>query len=195
MTRAHLGITFLLLAELSLPAGGKGTRAPSIPPRIQTESRAYVVSRNQKPARKPSAETSEPRSNATAEADTKMLQGNWQVTRWEDETGEQVPAEELKQFTFHFEGDKLTMYKFKDDAGTKCQFRLDATKEPRWIDLGMPALEPGATVLEGIYSLEGDVLNLCITSGQRDGVAPPRPAEFKTGPGKKYAVLALKRIP
>ena len=84
------------------------------------------------------------------------LQGSWQVIKWEDESGEQVPAEELKQFTFSFDGDRLTMKKFKDDPGTKCQVRLDTSKQPKWVDLGMPSLEAGSTILEGIYSLDAN---------------------------------------
>jgi uncharacterized protein (TIGR03067 family) len=128
-------------------------------------------------------------------SDLSRLQGSWQVIKWEDESGEQVPAEELKQFTFSFDGDRLTMKKFKDDPGTKCQVRLDTSKQPKWVDLGMPSLEAGSTILEGIYSLDGDSLSLCFTSGQTNGVTPPRPTEFKTGPNEKYAVLSLRRLP
>lgn len=154
--------------------------------------------RDQKPDRKPQpAAEVNPKQDSRSEVDPeiKKFQGNWQVISWADESGELVPPEELKQFTFLFEGDRLTMRKFKDDSGTLCQFRVDATKQPKWIDLGMPSLAAGSTVLEGIYSLEGDEMNLCITSGLRNGAAPPRPTEFKTKPNEKYAVLSLKRIP
>ena len=141
------------------------------------------------------SQTSTSQTKTVADPEIRKLLGNWQVVSWADETGEQVPPEELKHFKFLFDGDRLTMRKFQDDQGTQCQFRIDATKEPKWIDLGMPTLTEGSTILEGIYNLAGDDLNLCFTSGLVNGVAPPRPSEFKTKPNQKYAVLLLKRLP
>jgi len=177
MKSDRLAIAVLFVTSLSLVCASA------------TGARDRKPSQNQQPA-SPNQD-----SKSGIDPEIKKFQGNWQVIRWADESGEQVPPEELKQFIFLFEGDRLTMRKFKDDSGTLCQIRVDATKQPKWIDLGMPSLAAGSTVLEGIYSLEGDDLNLCITSGLRNGAAPPRPTEFKTKPNEKYAVLALKRIP
>jgi len=156
------------------------------------------TARSQKPAPKPqSPDKTEPgksANNLLAEAEMKKLQGAWQVIRWEDESGQPASAGEMKDFTLSFDGDVLTMRKSKDDPGTKCQFRIDPARLPKWIDMGMPAISDGATVLEGIYSLEGDDLSLCITSGSVNNVRPPRPTEFKTKPNEKYAVLVLTRI-
>ena len=140
------------------------------------------------------AEPSKPANNLLAEVEMKKLQGAWQVIKWEDESGQPASADEMKDFILFFDGDVLTMRKGKDDPGTKCQFRIDPARLPKWIDLGMPAISEGATVLEGIYSLEGDDLSLCITSGSVNNVRPPRPTEFKTKPNEKYAVLVLTRI-
>jgi uncharacterized protein (TIGR03067 family) len=153
---------------------------------------------SQKPATQPQSpdkvDGSKQSNSLLAESEMKKLQGSWQVIKWEDESGQPASADEMKDFTLSFEGDVLTMRKGKDDPGTKCQFRIDPAKLPKWIDLGMPAISAGATVLEGIYSLEGDELSLCITSGKRNDVAPPRPTEFKTKPNEKYAVLVLTRM-
>jgi uncharacterized protein (TIGR03067 family) len=153
---------------------------------------------SQKPVPKPTSpdKTGPGKSanNLLTEAEMKKLQGAWQVIKWEDESGQPASADEMKDFTLSFDGDVLTMRKGKDDPATKCQFRIDPAKLPTWIDMGMPAISEGATVLEGIYSLEGDALSLCITSGLMNNVPPPRPTEFKTKPNEKYAVLVLTRI-
>jgi len=156
------------------------------------------TARSQKPAPKPQppdkTEPVKPSNNLLSEAEMKKLQGAWQVIKWEDESGQPASVDEMKDFTLSFDGDVLTMRKGKDDPGTKCQFRIDPAKLPKWIDMGMPAISEGATVLEGIYSLDGDALSLCITSGLMNNVPPPRPTEFKTKPNEKYAVLVLTRI-
>jgi uncharacterized protein (TIGR03067 family) len=156
-----------------------------------TQSPKPVTRRPQSPDK---TEPSKSATNLLAETELKKLQGAWQVIRWEDESGQPASADEMKDFTLSFDGDILTMRKGKDDPGTKCQFRIDPAKLPKWIDMGMPAISDGATVLEGIYSLEGDDLSLCITSGSVNNVRPPRPTEFKTKPNEKYAVLVLTRI-
>lgn len=165
---------------------------------IAKSSAETYAARSQKPVPKlqPADKTNPGKSanNLLAEAEMKKLQGAWQVIKWEDESGQPASADEMKDFTLSFDGDVLTMRKGKDDQGTKCQFRIDPAKLPKWIDMGMPAISDGATVLEGIYSLEGDALSLCITSGLMNNVAPPRPTEFKTNPNEKYAVLVLTRI-
>lgn len=192
---ALLTIAFLSITALSLvcPAPAGSITPPKVTKSIRTSITFLEIAQEQaqRPVR---PDTPSKQESKSADAEMQRLQGNWQVTKWEDESGEQVPVDELKYFTFHFEGDRVTMRKFKDDAGTLCQFRLDAAKQPKWIDLGMPDLAAGSTVLEGIYSLEGDELKLSIISGLRNGVAPPRPTGFKTGPDQKYAVLSLKRI-
>jgi len=163
----------------------------------KSSAQTYIV-RSQKPVPKPRSpdktEPSKPANNLSAGAELKKLQGAWQVIRWEDESGQPASADEMKDFILSFDGDVLTMRKGKDDPGTKCQFRIDPAKLPKWIDMGMPAISEGATVLEGIYSLDGDALSLCITSGLMNNVPPPRPTEFKTKPNEKYAVLVLTRI-
>jgi uncharacterized protein (TIGR03067 family) len=165
---------------------------------LAESSAETYAARSQKPLPKPQpvdkTEPGKSANNLLNEAEMKKLQGAWQVIRWEDESGQPASADEMKDFTLSFDGDVLTMRKGKDDPGTKCQFRIDPAKLPKWIDMGMPAISEGATVLEGIYSLEGDALSLCITSGLMNNVPPPRPTEFKTKPNEKYAVLVLTRI-
>ena len=69
-------------------------------------------------------------------------------------------------------------------------YRLDLRKMPKEIDITIMAQPDGGEpleVLEGIYSLEGDELKLCLASPGKE-----RPASFpqKPGPGQ---VLLLKR--
>ncbi|HSB08160.1 MAG TPA: TIGR03067 domain-containing protein [Blastocatellia bacterium] len=200
MKSKRLNVAVLLVTSLSLvcAASTVALEAQAVAAKERTRA-ARAHGTTQKPEQKwqpaGAPDSTQASKAGSADSEIKRLQGNWQVISWSDESGEQVPPEEMKQFTFYFEGDRLTMRKFKDDPGTQCQFRIDVSKQPKWIDLGMPSLAAGSTLLEGIYSLEGDDLSLCITSGLRNGVAPPRPTEFKTRPNEKYALLVLKRIP
>jgi hypothetical protein len=63
-------------------------------------------------------------------------------------------------------------------------FKLDAAAKPKAIDLN---LDGGAGL--GIFSLEGDTLNICFT----DSGKAERPAEFTTNEGDRRVLLILKR--
>jgi uncharacterized protein (TIGR03067 family) len=66
--------------------------------------------------------------------------------------------------------------------------RLDATKEPKQIDITVKRVNgPTIGIIKGIYVLEGDELRLCLAAIDKD-----RPAAFpeKPGPGE---VLVLRR--
>ena len=189
--KRSIAIAILFIwAGTTLTMSAIGGRAQARVEALAKSSAKAYAARSQKPSPKPQSpdktELGKSANNLPAEAELKKLQGAWQVIRWEDESGQPASADEMKDFTLSFDGDVLTMRKGKDDPGTKCQFRIDPAKLPKWIDMGMPTISEGATVLEGIYSLEGDDLSLCITSGSVNNIRPPRPTEFKTKPNEKY---------
>lgn len=123
--------------------------------------------------------------------DVKKLLGPWQVTKFVDQSEEPAPADEIKDFTFEFQGDRLTIRKRKDDEGKEMKYSLNASKKPKWIDLDMG--QPNS-VSEGIYKLDGDELTICVVGGSRGGKTAPRPSEFKASKRNKYSLFVLKRV-
>src|SRR5262249_42478374 len=70
---------------------------------------------------------------------------------------------------------------FRRAKGT---FTIDPTKNPKWIDVKLPAGDS-----TGIYELKGDRLRVCWASpGEK------RPAEFKTKEGIQQAIVTYERI-
>jgi uncharacterized protein (TIGR03067 family) len=117
------------------------------------------------------------------------LQGTWQVIKWIDSSEEAASADEIKDASFKFKKDHLTIRKDKDDKGRELAYTLDPTKDPKWIDVDMRSL-----ISEGIYKLDGDKLTICLISGTRNDKAAPRPKEFKARKREKYTVFVLKKV-
>ena len=112
--------------------------------------------------------------------DEDAIKGAW--TMESGTRGGEAASEKLvKNFRVTFAADgKLTVRtKDKDEEGT---FKLDATKKPKEINFGVNGKN-----LEGIYTLEGDTLKLCVA--EEGG----RPAEFKSPEGTKTMLMTLKR--
>jgi uncharacterized protein (TIGR03067 family) len=115
------------------------------------------------------------------------LEGTWRGDSGED-NGQAIPAAQLQNSKLIFKGgNSATLI----DAGHTqiITYRADATRRPAQLDLTMiDGPMKGQTILL-IYSVEGDLLKLALTSGKL-GV---RPTEFKTGQGSNLRILVLKR--
>lgn len=85
--------------------------------------------------------------------DYKAIQGTWKVISAED-SGRKTPADVIQNVELIITKDRIT-YKF-GEKNTEWSYRLDPTKQPKWIDL----IEADETTL-GIYELEGDNLKIC----------------------------------
>jgi uncharacterized protein (TIGR03067 family) len=107
--------------------------------------------------------------------DHATLQGEWLIVSAES-NGEPPPPGMLDGAKFAFSGDKLTL------LGKEGTFELDASKNPRQIDLVR-----GKTRQIGIYELDGDDLKLCV------GPSDDRPKEFKTKARTDHSLFVLKR--
>jgi uncharacterized protein (TIGR03067 family) len=114
----------------------------------------------------------------------KKLQGIWQVTKFIDHSEEAAPADEIKEFTFEFQGDRLTVRKRKDSDGNQNKYTLDPSKKPKWIDIGES---------EAIYKLEGDELTFCVVGATNSKKPTPRPSEFKAKKDQ-HSLFVLKKI-
>ncbi len=119
--------------------------------------------------------------------DLKRLQGEWEIVASEVD-GKPVGFSPKTRIVF--EGDRRrTIY----DGQILAEFsvKLDAEKDPNWIDLKVeksviPALV-GDTML-GIYRIDGDTLEVCdaFAGGER-------PSEFRSKT-KKYSYTKFRRV-
>lgn len=117
--------------------------------------------------------------------DLKQLAGAWIGTLAED-SGEKIEDLVGAKFQLVFEGNTLTFIAQKGDrlVKDKMQFRLDPTKKPKHIDLEVSKDE----TLQGIYSLEGNMLKLCTSTKPEN-----RPTAFTTKKGSGHRLLVFKR--
>jgi uncharacterized protein (TIGR03067 family) len=116
-----------------------------------------------------------------AKADLKKFAGTWAVESATKE-GKDAPAGEVKDITFTFTGDKVTIR--RDGMEVECAFKIDPSKKPAHIDLTIVD-----TSAPGIYAFEKGKLKLCVNNG-----GGKRPTEFKSAEGSKTSLLVLKRV-
>jgi len=69
-------------------------------------------------------------------------------------------------------------------------YKLDASTDPKIIDLAKLQDPDKDQVLEGIYKFEGEMLVICLWTGQG---TKARPAEFSTKAGDNFVLVTLKR--
>jgi uncharacterized protein (TIGR03067 family) len=69
-------------------------------------------------------------------------------------------------------------------------YKLDASTEPKIIDLTKLEDPDKDQVLEGIYKFDGEMLVICLWTGQG---TKARPAEFSTKAGDNFVLVTLKR--
>jgi uncharacterized protein (TIGR03067 family) len=108
------------------------------------------------------------------------LQGKWIVVE-NEKHGKRVAAEDIKDSWLRFEGKMLTLR----DMGkqTDVEFKLDPSKKLKTIELSF-----GADKMQGIYSLDGDNLKICIHLLRPDSKTPTK----FTG-AQDYTLVVLKR--
>ncbi|MBM3981462.1 MAG: TIGR03067 domain-containing protein [Planctomycetes bacterium] len=113
--------------------------------------------------------------------DRAALNGKWKVTALTFDGKEQkVPGER----TMVIDADGLTAYT-GDKKGRTLTFALDATANPKHIDLTLSATDQKAA---GLYVLAGDKLTICYGE---PGAARPKKLESKGG--DKTFLLVLER--
>jgi uncharacterized protein (TIGR03067 family) len=116
--------------------------------------------------------------------DYELLQGTWRAVSGEQDGGKPIPEGDLKSISITFAGQQgsVTMGRYRG----KGTFTLDTTQNPRHITVIKDESE-GFQGMQGIYSLEGDTLRLCMGE-PRDG----RPTEFRSRAGTSFLSLVLR---
>ena len=111
------------------------------------------------------------------------LKGKWEIVSAEFE-GERAMDAYKPGTVIVIEGEELY---FTDGfaKSEKTKFKIEASKKPKSIDVG--GKKDGEEPMKGIYSLEMDVLKLCLR------IKGDRPQEFKTKAGDSTSLLELKR--
>jgi len=121
--------------------------------------------------------------------DSETIQGGWEVgSLSEGGGGSPKEAEQLKNALWVFEKEKMLWKLEGEDKIPEATYKLDSTKTPKTIDLTV-SLGELQRHIEGIYTLVGDELTICIPLGQDT----PRPTEFNAPQGTERSLFALKR--
>jgi uncharacterized protein (TIGR03067 family) len=122
--------------------------------------------------------------DATAK-DLKSIQGTWKIVSMRRGGIEEVQGK-VEDATAVITGNELTLTVGKDNF-PKAVFKLDATKQPATIDLGLTT-EQGFPN-KGIYELKGDALTVCW-----GGDGKPRPAKLTSTKEGDERLLVLQRL-
>ena len=124
-----------------------------------------------------------------SEKDLKEMAGNW-VPVLMQLNGKKQPDEVTRAIKLTINGNKYNTVVGKErDEGT---LKLDATKEPREMDIITSVGENKGKPIPCIYELKGNELRVCYGL---NGTA--RPADFKSGEDEKGVVMLItyKRAP
>lgn len=123
-----------------------------------------------------------------SEKDLQKMAGDWVPVQMQL-NGKKQPEELLKAIKLSIKGDKYnTVVGQEKDEGT---LKLDATKEPREMDI-VPGVGPNkGKLLPCIYEIKGDELRVCYGL---NGIA--RPADFKAEEDAKGVIMLMtyKRV-
>jgi uncharacterized protein (TIGR03067 family) len=130
----------------------------------------------------------DPAKGDPAKKDAELLQGTFNFAKVEIDGVKQPRKMKGEPFqTITFKGDKFEVKRGDTvlQAGT---FKLDATKNPRTIDITINEGDAKGTVQLGIYEVVGDAFNLCF-----DPQGKKRPTEFKSPADSGITLAALQR--
>jgi uncharacterized protein (TIGR03067 family) len=124
-----------------------------------------------------------------------LLVGTWKVVSLEA-NGQKFPAEATKDFQFIFTADSLTRKK-GGKAESGAGYRLDPTKQPKWMDM-TGTTDGKEQAVPAIYQLDGDTLTLCFRADYKKMDGKPnqvqkRPEKLDGGAGSEQVLLVLKR--
>jgi uncharacterized protein (TIGR03067 family) len=120
--------------------------------------------------------------------DRQNLQGTWKVVGAE-KMGEAAPREEIQELELIFMEEMIRVR----DGGKlqqKFKFKLDAAKDPRWLDLTYVGGPNNGRTDRAIYKLDGNNLKICIQQFQDEG----RPKAFATEKKSGTWLVVMERF-
>lgn len=122
----------------------------------------------------------------TGESVLKQLQGTWKFIAQEMD-GKPRPAEDLKNLTITFTGDKwsVRMDGKEVQAGTH---KFDPSKKPGQIDAKVTEGENKGSAMLGIYEMKGDTMKVCF-----DPMGKERPTSLTAKAGQFSAVVQREK--
>src|SRR5438105_9389883 len=100
----------------------------------------------------------EPKSDANKK-DLERLQGDWAAVSILSD-GHKVPDDDVQSLFRTVKGDQYTVFLFRKAIG-KGTFTLDASKNPKTIDLQSASAAAMGQPILGIYDFEGDAWKVC----------------------------------
>lgn len=131
-----------------------------------------------------------PASEDQNKKDLELLQGSWQLIK-QTRNGQEQPESvtrrikrEVKQNTF-----TVTVALEEGERTVKSEFKLDATKTPREIDVKFTEGELEGQELKAIYEFEGDTFRTCYGEP-----GSKRPEKFDASEGTNQTISVWKKI-
>jgi uncharacterized protein (TIGR03067 family) len=127
----------------------------------------------------------EPKKDESAK-DVERFQGTWTLLSLEN-NGESATSEALKGRRLIVTGNE-SVFMEGERVFSRSTQKLDATKNPRQVDITQVEGDEKGKVTKGIYLLDGDDLTICYVY-PGDG----RPSEFKAGKDTGCILLKFRR--
>jgi RNA polymerase sigma factor (sigma-70 family) len=131
------------------------------------------------------------------ETDKAKLQGRWEIVSIAEQGlvfKKKDNPDELKDIDLEdvvIKGDRLQPTKADDiNSCWHGRFTLDDSRDPKQITLRKKGPD-GDVIYRGIYSIEGDVFQMCINTDDTD---VSRPEEFVTKKGSRVAMITFKKV-
>lgn len=119
------------------------------------------------------------------DADSKAIVGTWSPVSLEVAGERRDAASEPGALPATFKDGKVLL---NDEE--IFSYKLDASTDPKIIDLTKLKDPDKGQVLEGIYKFDGEMLVVCLWTGQG---TKARPSEFATKAGDNFVLVTLKR--
>ncbi|HEX3147153.1 MAG TPA: TIGR03067 domain-containing protein [Gemmataceae bacterium] len=135
----------------------------------------------------------------TAAKELELLRGTWNIDSMEWGS-KGLPKDLMGGYKFVFDGNKLIWegaigmmsragrVSAIDDAVHNCEFKIDASQEPKQIDITLQANKRERT-FRAIYEIKGDTLKICYFANDKGR----RPAEFVTKEGVNTGLIVMTR--
>jgi uncharacterized protein (TIGR03067 family) len=118
--------------------------------------------------------------------DMEKLQGDWAAVSMIRD-GMPFPRDDAQAFFRTVKGDRYTVFRY-DEVVNKWTFTIDATKEPKTMDVLPEGTDDKAKASLGIYEFDGDKLKVCFAMPGKD-----RPTGFASKEGSGHALTVWER--